>query len=158
MAKRDTKRQARKRARQQLVLTEAQMAMGWFVILGLATLLGAIYLSQASRIASTGRRMQVLQDELEALKRENAILERGIAEAQSLERVQEGTARLGFVAADPEDIEYLIVSDYPGEPTAAPTPTPPPARPVESMPEAIWLAIRARIDALGEGEAVETGP
>ncbi len=40
-------------------LTEAQAALGWGIILILIALLGAIYLSQTSRIAIVGRLVQV---------------------------------------------------------------------------------------------------
>jgi len=140
-------------------LTEAQAALGWGIILILAALLGAIYLNQASRIASVGRRVQVLQNELESLKRENADLSRQIAESQSLERLQQEAIRLGFIPARPDDIEYMIVPDYPvsnGEPALlnetppASTPAPP-----ETMSEAAWLAFKARIGNLIYGEASE---
>jgi cell division protein FtsL len=142
-------------------LTEAQAALGWGIILILAALLGAIYLNQASRIASVGRRVQVLQNELESLKRENADLSRQLAESQSLERLQREAIRLGFIPARPDDIEYIIVPDYPvsnGEPASSFIETPPvistPAPP-ETMSEAAWLAFKASVGNLIYGEASE---
>ena len=69
-----------------LWLTEAQAALSWIAILVLAALVGAIYLFQASRIASVGREVQELQWELDDVKRVNSELEREIAEAQSLDK------------------------------------------------------------------------
>ncbi len=147
-------------------LTEAQAALGWGVILALVALLGAVYLYQTSRIAGAGREVQGLQNELDDLKRENAGLERQIAEAQSLERLQAEAVRLGFVRAQPEDIEYLVVSDYPqavgqdggqfgpatfGPATATPAAAPP--EPIQTMDEAIWLALKASLGDLIRGEA-----
>jgi len=140
-------------------LTEAQAALGWGVILILVALLGAIYLNQASRIASVGRRVQVLQNELERLKRDNAFLARQIAEEQSLDRLSQEAALLGFVPARPDDIEYLIVPNYPA--TSATTPmdsdveTVPKDEAPATMWEAIWLALKAGIGDFVYGEAGE---
>jgi len=156
MAKGKSRREKRQKTRRLNVLSDAQVALGWFVILALAALVGAIYVSQASRIAGAGRQVQILQNQLEDLKRKNAELERDIAEAQSLERLQQEAGRLGFVRAAPEDIEYMVVEGYP-QATAAPSPlpssTPAPTRPVESMGEAVWLALRGSLDGLVRGEA-----
>lgn len=152
LAENNSGRQKRQLARRLGILTDAQAAMGWFVILALTALVGAIYLNQASAIASTGRRVQILQNNLENLKRENASLERTIAEAQSLERLQQEAARLGFVRATPEEIEYLVVSQYPAVPTGytgaaetsveAQTPLPAPA---QSFGEALQLVLQKSV-------------
>jgi cell division protein FtsB len=140
--------------RRWLWLNETKVALGWFIVLGLGALLGTIYLSQASRIAGTGRRMQSLQEDLNNIKRENAEIERQIAGAQSLSRLQEGAEQMGFITADPEDIEYLVVADYP--PPVAPQPTAePPPQPVETMDEALWLVITSRLSDLVQGNANE---
>lgn len=155
-------RRKREQAKRLTWLTEAQAALGWGVILLLVALLGTIYLNQASRIASIGRRVQAKQNELEELKRENATLERQIAEAQSLERLQQEAIRLGFAPAQPEDIEYVLIPNYPAvtrEPVAAtvtpPTETTTSGLPPEKMTEAIWLALKASINDLVRGEASE---
>lgn len=153
-------RQTRELARRLGWLTEAQAALGWGVILLLVALLGVIYLTQASRIAAVGRRVQVLQNQLIDLKRENAELERQIAEAQSLETLQETAVRQGFTQALPDDIEYITVPNYPAataEPILAAT-TPkatttvaPPA----TMGEAVWFAVRKSVGDLIRGESHE---
>ncbi len=140
-------------------LTEAQAVLGWAVILVLAALVGTIYVSQASRIASVGRRIQIMQAEMETLKRENAALERQIAEAQQLDRLQAEAARLGFVPANPDDIEYIIVPDYPIENSAltmvvTATAVPPPPPP-ETMNAALWLSLRGRVNGFVQGAANE---
>lgn len=164
------RRRMREQAKHLTWLTEAQAALGWGLILILAALLGAIYLGQTSRIASIGRRVQVLQNELEAIKRENVALEREIAEAQSLERLQQEANRLGFVQSRPEDIEYIIVPNYPvddndvmastegfsskGDSRTVPT-VATAAAPPETMREALWLSVKTSIGDLIRGEAVE---
>lgn len=157
MAKVSSRREKRQRAKRLGILTDAQVAMGWFVILALVALLGAIYLNQASRIASTGRRIQSLQEELDELKRENGELERDIAEAQSLERLQQEAVRLGFVRADPDDMEYVVVSQYPAEATPQPVvATPPPPNQVTSFGEAAWLALQGSVGDMVRGQAAES--
>lgn len=147
-------RQAREMARQLSWLTEAQAALGWGVILVLVALLGVIYLTQASQIAAVGRQVQVLQNELAELRRENSTLEQRIAEAQSLERLQERAIQQGFVQSQPDDIEYLIIENYP---IIDLSPTPAVSRPIpeppQSLAEAIWLALQSRVNDLIEGSA-----
>jgi hypothetical protein len=153
---RKSARKSRERSRRLGWLTEAQAALGWGIILVLAALLGVIYLTQASRIATVGRRVQFLQEELDILRRANAGLERQIAESQSLDYLQQEARRLGFVDANPDAIEYVIVPDYP---LATPdqvlpqtTPQPPAA---ETMQEALWLTLTGSVTNLIRGEARE---
>lgn len=161
LAEKKSGRKKRQLARRLGILTDAQVAMGWFVILALAALVGAIYLNQASDIATTGRRVQILQNNLTDLKRDNAILERTIAEAQSLERLQQEAARLGFVRATPEDMEYLVVTEYPARPTStsalatdtADVLSPQVSAPVPSIGEAIFLALRSSLSDMVMGQS-----
>ncbi len=153
-------RQTREQLKRLNALTEAQAALGWGVILVLAALLGTIYVNQASRIASVGRQVQILQNELTELKRQNNDLERDIAAAQALDRLQSEANRLGFVEADPSDIEYIIVPDYPVglietdplEILPTVTAVPPPAATVR---EALWLYLSGRFSDFIRGEARE---
>lgn len=141
------------RVRQLIRLTEAQAVLGWAVLLVLAALLGAIYLHQTSRIAATGRHVQRLQAQLKDLQRQNVLLERDIAKAQSLERLQTEALRLGFQRARPDDIEYIIVPNYP-LPGETPAPAAPPAvEPIDTIGEALWLAVRDSVIALVRGES-----
>lgn len=152
-------RQTRDQLKRLNKLTEAQAAVGWGIILIFGALLGTIYLTQASRIATVGRHVQVLQNQLIDLKRENNDLEQKIAEAQSLDRLQAEAVRLGFVPADPEDIQYLIIPDYPvGAPidpfAVIPEPVPTPVQ-AQSMEEAITLYLNSQISGFVRGEARE---
>lgn len=146
-------RKVRERLRRLSWLTEAQAVLGWGIILILVALLGAIYLSQSSRVATVGRRVQFLQEELNTLHRENAILERKIAEAQSLERLQREAIRLGFAHASPNAIEYIIVEDFPVSLPAPVEPEPIPQPPAETMGEALWLVLEDSFTGLIRGEA-----
>lgn len=146
--------------RQWLKLSEAQAALGWGIILLLAAVLGTIYLAQASSIAEVGRRMQLLQFELEDLKRQNGEIERDIAESQSLEQLQNAAIQLGFRLATPEDIEYVIVPNYPSDEVIGEQPLPTAvasseSKPIDTIKEAIWVAITHSFSGLTRGESVE---
>jgi cell division protein FtsL len=148
-------RKAKKERRKSLFwLTEAQAALTWGVLLTLAALVGAIYLYQTSRIATTGRQVQLLQGDLDTIKQENIELERDIAEAQSLDRLQSEAIIMGFTRSNPSDVEYLVIPNYP--PTADTTAAQESAEqsePAESMLEALWLAIQNSIGDLIHGES-----
>ena len=108
--------------------------------------------------ASAGRRVQILQGELTDIKRVNATLDRQIAEAQALPLLQEQARALGFVQADPGDIEYLVVPDYPTGPPPIATPPPelvPTPEPITTIQEAIWYAVKDSVAGLIEGESSE---
>lgn len=154
---RKTSRQIRERSLRLIKLTEAQAALGWGIILIMLALIGAIYLGQTSKIAASGRKVQDMQVELNALREENAVLERDIAQVQTLEYLRQESERLGFVSAQPYDVEYLVIPEYPPAtavtaPTALQEPLPEPA---ENMQEALLLAIEAAFIDLAIGEANE---
>ena len=141
-------------------LTEAQAAVGWGIILVLVAILGTVYLSQASKTAVAGRRVQIRQNELDDLKRENADVEKLIAEAQSLEDLQTKAQAMGFIQAQPENIEYLVILDYPAETADPPIISAAPeveevVPPPDTMEEALILAIQASVSSLIEGSAGE---
>ena len=151
---RESRRAKKERKKSLLWLTEAQAALTWGVLLTLAALVGAIYLYQTSRIATTGRQVQMLQEELDTIKQENIELERDIAEAQSLDRLQSEATKMGFILSDPSDVEYLVIPNYPPatEMTSAPE-SAAQAEPAESMSEALWLAIQNSIGDLIHGKS-----
>ena len=91
----------------------AQAALGWAVIVALLALLGAAYLAQANQTIVSSYHMQLLTIELKELQEQNTLLEAQIANDQSVEHSQGRAIELGFVPAGPEDIEYLLVKDFP---------------------------------------------
>lgn len=105
-------------------LFEAQSALGWGVVVALLSLLGVVYLSQASQQIASGYHMQVMTFELKELQKDNTYLEAQIAAGQQVEHLRRKAIALGFSPADPEDIEYLPVNDYPSTPGQVPLPTP----------------------------------
>lgn len=137
-------------------LTQAQAALGWGIALVLIALLGTIYLRQTSQIATLGREVQLLQINLNDARRENGEIARQIAEAQSLVRLQAEAARMGFVPARADDIDYIIVEGYPEtavSPQSIATTTP-----IEyptNMTEAVLWTIQSSVTSLARGEARE---
>lgn len=101
-------------------LFEAQSALGWGVVVALLSLLGVVYLSQASQQIGSGYHMQVMTYELKELQKDNIYLEAQIAAGQQVEQLHRRAIALGFSPADPEDIEYLPVHNYPSTPGQAP--------------------------------------
>jgi len=151
-------RKTRELSRRLSKLTEAQAAMGWGVILLIVMCLGAIYLNQSSKIAAVGRHVQQLDYALGEIQHENARIERDIAEAQAVERLQQEAARLGFVTAQSSDIEYKVIPNYPaGAPTGSTLTTEETerTRSPETMKEAILIILRSRLDDLMRGESGE---
>jgi cell division protein FtsL len=136
------------------VLTEAQAVLTWGVILALAAMVGGIYLFQTSSIATVGRQVQVLRNDLDEVKRFNSELERDIAEAQSLDRLQEEALRLGYIRAQPEDVEYMVIPNYPVHVavSVAESRDARPERP-ETIGEALWLYIQSSVGGLMRGES-----
>jgi cell division protein FtsL len=151
-------RQTRELARRLRKLTEVQAAVGWGLILLVIALLGVIYLNQSSKIATVGRRVQTLQYELGILQSENADIEREIAQAQSLSRLQKEAKSMGFVRTQPGSVEYLVVPDYPAITTAVELQQSQNGAlqsPVETMQEGLWLALEAKFNDLIRGESRE---
>jgi cell division protein FtsL len=150
-------RHTRQLARRLSKLTEVQAAVGWGLILLVIALLGVIYLNQSSRIAAVGRRVQTLQYDLSVLQRENADIEREIAQSQSILRIQEEASRMGFVTAQPGNIEYLVVPNYPSVALVTEEEVQTSVEPssIESMKGGLWLVIETGLNELMRGESRE---
>jgi cell division protein FtsL len=90
---------------------DTRTAIGSLFILILISLLGWLYLTQASQVTTAGYRIYELETERARLQRENARLMLEIAELERLEDIETRARQLGFVP--PEQVEYLVVADYP---------------------------------------------
>ncbi|MFW5708726.1 MAG: hypothetical protein ACOCX5_00765 [Chloroflexota bacterium] len=78
----------------------------------LALIFGGVYLSQVVSEATTNRRLDTLLDQRDDLERENEQLRAEIASFKSVPNLQARAESLGFVAADPAQIEYLVVEEF----------------------------------------------
>jgi hypothetical protein len=81
------------------------------LVLVALSLLGWIYLTQASRVATTSRRVQKLERELTRLEQENLQLMAEIAALETVSRLAARATELGFVMAMAQDADFLVVAD-----------------------------------------------
>ena len=86
----------------------ALAGLGFFV----ATIIGALYLSQAAAVATTGRQLEELITQRNLLEQQNEELRAEIASYRSVPRLQQRARELGFELADSSNIEYLVIDGY----------------------------------------------
>jgi cell division protein FtsB len=96
----------------------ALVALGFFV----AIIIGALYVSQAANLSTTGRQLEELIAERNQLEQTNEDLRAQIAGLRSVPRLFQRARDLGFRMARREDIEYLIIEGYNPDQPALPTP------------------------------------
>lgn len=80
--------------------------------IAIALILGALYLSQVALESSRVREIEQLIVRRDDLERGNEELRVQIAGLKSLANLQTRAESLGFVPAQPDDIEYLFVDGY----------------------------------------------
>lgn len=90
---------------------DSKAALGFLLILATFSLVGWLYLTQASAVTATSYRIDELRLELDQLKNQNAALVVEIAELQALSRVEARARELGFVPAT--NLKYMPVANYP---------------------------------------------
>jgi len=90
---------------------DSKAALGFILILATFSLVGWLYLTQASAVTATSYRIDELRLELDQLKNQNAALALEIAQLEALPRIESRARELGF---DPTtDVRYLSIPDYP---------------------------------------------
>ena len=92
---------------------ERKAALGMLLILITVSLIGWLYLTQASSIAATNFQIERLRAELTWSNQQNAQLELEIAQWEALPRIEQRARELGFAPA--QQAIYLPVADYPAE-------------------------------------------
>jgi len=90
---------------------ERKAALGILLMLVTFSLIGWLYLTQASSLTTTSFQIEQLRAELANLKQQNAQLELEIAEWEALPRIEERARERGF--GPPGQVNYLAVPDYP---------------------------------------------
>ena len=90
---------------------DSKAALGFLLILGTFSLVGWLYLTQASAVTATSYRIDELHLELDRLKNQNATLALEIAQLEALPRVEQRAGELGFQPTS--DVRYLAVPNYP---------------------------------------------
>jgi hypothetical protein len=89
----------------------ARSALGVALILGVLSLLGWVYLTQASYVATTSRHLRELEKQKERIEQESFQLMVEIAELESVSRLASRAEELGFVMAFSDESEFLAVAD-----------------------------------------------
>jgi hypothetical protein len=90
---------------------DSRAALGFVLILITFSLVGWLYLTQASVVTTTSYRIDELRLELDHLKNQNAGLILEIAELEALSRVEVRARELGFKPTT--EIDYVSVPNYP---------------------------------------------
>jgi hypothetical protein len=91
----------------------ARSALGVVLILGMLSLLGWVYLTQASYVATTSRHLRELEKQKERIEQESWQLMVEIAELESVTRLASRAQELGFFMAFSDETEFLAVTDAP---------------------------------------------
>jgi hypothetical protein len=97
---------------------ERKAALGMLLVLMTFSLVGWLYLTQASSLTTTSFQIEQLRAELVVLKQQNAQLELQIAEWEDLPRIEQRAEKLSF--GPPSQVLYLPVPNYPTPDQASP--------------------------------------
>lgn len=123
--------------------TQTQAVAVVSILLLVVAIIGGFYLTVASRAATAGRDLQQLELQKTALLQANSELLAQLAELRSVDRLAARAQALGFVPANPEQIDYLKVAavDYTAQTSAPPrAATPAQAQPSTLAQVVDWLA------------------
>ncbi|MBN1995689.1 MAG: cell division protein FtsL [Anaerolineae bacterium] len=90
---------------------DSKAALGFLLILAIFSLVGWLYLSQASAVTTTRYRIDELRLELDHLENQNAALALEIAQLENLARIETRAPELGL--GPTTNVRYLPVAHYP---------------------------------------------
>ena len=90
---------------------DSKAALGFLLILAIFSLVGWLYLTQASAVTATRYEMEELRLELDKLENQNTALALEIAELENLARVETRARELGL--GPTTNVRYLVVENYP---------------------------------------------
>ena len=90
---------------------DSKAALGLLLILVMFSLVGWLYLTQASAVTTTRYRIDELRLELDHLQNQNAALALEIARLENLARVETRARELGY--GPTTNVRYLVVTSYP---------------------------------------------
>jgi hypothetical protein len=89
----------------------SKTALGFLLILAIFSLVGWLYLTNASTVTATSYRIDELRIELDQIRNQNAKLILEIAQLQALARVEARARELGFEATT--QTRYIAIANYP---------------------------------------------
>jgi cell division protein FtsL len=90
---------------------DRKAALGFLLILATFSLVGWLYLTQASAVTTTRYRIDELRLDLDQLHNQNATLALEIAQLENLNRIQTRARELGM--GPTTQVRYLVVPNYP---------------------------------------------
>jgi cell division protein FtsB len=93
---------------------DSRAALGLLLILATFSLVGWLYLTQASAVTATRYRMDELRINLEQLENQNTALSLEIAQLENLSRVEKRARELGL--GPTTNVRYLAINNYPALP------------------------------------------
>jgi hypothetical protein len=135
--------------------TQTQAVAVVSISLLIIAIIGGFYLTVASRAATAGRDLQRLEARKTELIQANDELRAELSVLRSVDRLAQRALALGFTPAQPEQIHYLRVDNYPY--AAQTTPPPRAAAPAAPAPStftvlADWFAQVLQGVVLGSGQ------
>ena len=89
---------------------QGRATLGMLIMLVVLSLLGWIYLTQASHVATTTRRIEELQIDKARLEQQNLELMVEIADLESVSRLAERAKELGFTTVALDDAEFVVAA------------------------------------------------
>ena len=90
---------------------DSKAALGSILLIATFSLVGWLYLTQASAVTATSYQIDEMRLNLEHIRNQNAVLILEIAELEALSRVEARATEMGFAPAT--EIRYLAVDHYP---------------------------------------------
>jgi hypothetical protein len=93
---------------------DSKAASGFLLLLATFSLVGWLYLTQASVVTTTSYRIDELRLELDRIRNENAALNLEIAQLKALTRIEVRAREMGLTPTT--NVRYLPVADYPISP------------------------------------------
>ena len=95
--------------------SQLQTAAAALLVLVAVTAIGGMSLASASRWATAGRAVQNLEARKIELQIQNGELQKQLAQLRSMGRLEARAMELGFAPATNTQVEYLVVTGYPGK-------------------------------------------
>ena len=89
----------------------SKTALGFLLILAIFSLVGWLYLTNASTVTATTYRIDELRIELDQIRNQNAKLILEIAQLQALSRVEARAREIGFESTT--QTQYISIANYP---------------------------------------------
>ncbi len=93
---------------------QLQYIVFFLLVLVMGAVVAGIYLNVTARAVTVGQEIQLMQKEIEHLKRSNADLETTLAFLTSTSMMEERARALGFQPVEPEKLVFVVVPGYPG--------------------------------------------